>query len=66
MKRWSYKTVVFHNWLQNLREGALDKTLAAAGEEGWELVSVVDGSSPRLFFKRPVPSEPYRTAAEEG
>ena len=52
--------MVFHNWLQNLREGVLNEALAAAGEEGWELVTVVDGSSPRLFFKRPVPLEPYR------
>jgi len=60
MTRWSYKTVAFSNWLSNLKKGELNEVLASAGEEGWELVAVVGESHPCLFFKRPVPSEPYR------
>lgn len=60
MTRWSYKMVRLHNWFSNLEQSDLDKMLNSAGEEGWELVSVTDGSRPHLFFKRAVPPDPYR------
>lgn len=47
MQKWEYCTLRFYN-------GVNEKELDEAGNEGWELVAVVDGNVSMVFvFKRP-------------
>jgi hypothetical protein len=62
--QWEYRTTLVDaakTFSGKLKTGPIDEALAAAGRDGWELVSVFQGSNVKanlagvlLVFKRPV------------
>ncbi len=53
--RWSYQVVELGNtFLGPPKPGVIQEKLNQMGQQGWELVSIVQAFKVTLFFKRPL------------
>jgi phosphoglycolate phosphatase-like HAD superfamily hydrolase len=54
-KRWSYKVVEMKPQWLGIKAKQLEETLAALGQQGWELVSVTtNGMNAMLYLKKEI------------